>query len=329
MKIDVHSHFLSEAIAQKLETRSQFPYTKFVDGTYHFHCCQGVRFPMTPPFYDLQRKLADMDQAGIDVAILSLAMPGPELLEGSQADEIARLGNDLLAELIAAHPNRFWGYATLGFGDIEASLQELDRCLFTLKFRGLQLFSNIRGKPLDAPEFRPIFSRMAELERAIFIHPTVPLNQNYLMDLVPAPILAFMVDNTLAAMRLALSGVLSEYAMAPIIIPHAGAAIPYLMGRLDGMLEYVGGAGVMQEPSRVLKQLYMDTVVYRPEPLQWCLPLFGAKQLLLGTDHPFGPWHLPVQILEASSCSAHEREQILHGNAERLFVPSTENLTKL
>jgi aminocarboxymuconate-semialdehyde decarboxylase len=321
MKIDIHSHFLSMDMAQKLEQRSQFPYTRFIDGTYNFHCCQGLTFPMRPPFYDMPTKLADMDEAGIDVAMLSLAMPGPELLGGAQADDMARFSNDLLAELIAAHPDRFWGYATLGFGDMAATLQELDRCLFTLKFRGLQLFSNINGKPLDAPEFRPIFARMAELGRPIFIHPTVPLNQNYLMDLVPAPILAFMVDNTLSAMRLALSGVLSDYALAPIIIPHAGATIPYLMGRLDGMLPYVGGAGMLKEPGRFLKKLYMDTVVYGPEPLQWCLSLMGPNQLLFGTDHPFGPWRLPGRFLAEAACSDNEREQILHGNAERLFVP--------
>jgi aminocarboxymuconate-semialdehyde decarboxylase len=321
MKIDVHTHFMPEKMAQMLEKRSRFPYTKFVDGTYHLHCCQGLTFPMVSSFYDMQKKLADMDEVGIDVAILSLAIPGPELLGGSQADEMAQLVNDLLAELIAAHPNRFWGYATLGFGDIEASLKELDRCLFTLKFRGLQLYSNLNGKPLDAPEFHPIFARMAELRRPIFIHPTVPLNQNYLMDLVPAPILAFMVDNTLAAMRLVLSGVLAEYATAPIIIPHAGATIPYLMGRLDGMLKYVGGTRAIEEPSQFLKKLYMDIVVYRPEPFEWCLSMMGPSQLLLGTDHPYGPWRLPVQILEESSCSENEREQILHGNAEGLFVP--------
>ena len=80
---------------------------------------------------------------------------------------------------------------------------------------------------MDAPEFRPIFARMAELGKPIFIHPTVPLNQNYLMDLVPVPVLAFLVDNTLAAMRLALSGVLEEHADAPVIIPHAGATVPW------------------------------------------------------------------------------------------------------
>jgi len=321
MRIDVHTHFMSEKVAQRLEKRSHFPYTRFIDGAYHFHCCTGLTLPMTPPLYDMQRKLADMDSAGIDVAILSFGIPGPELLGGPEADEVARLGNDLLAELIAAHPKRFWGYATLGFGDIDASLKELDRCFSTLKFRGLQLFSNLNGKPLDAPEFRPIFARMAELKRPIFIHPTVPLNQNYLMDLVPAPVLAFMVDNTLAAMRLALSGVLAEYATAPIIIPHAGATVPYLMARLDGMMEFFGGPGMLKEPSRVLKKLYMDTVVFRSEPLQWCFSMMGASQLVFGTDHPHGPWHLPGQIVDDLACTASEREQILHGNAERLFIP--------
>jgi len=319
MRIDVHTHFLSEKIARVLEKHHQFPYARVVDGTYHFHCCPGLSLPLAPAAQNLQQKLDDMDSAGIDVAVLSLGIPGPELLGGPEADEVARMVNDLLAEIIAQHPNRFWGYATLGFGDLETSLKELDRCFSSLKFRGLQLFSNLNGKPLDAPEFRPVFARMAELKRPIFIHPTVPLNQNYLMDLIPVPVLAFMVDNTLAAMRLALAGVLAEYAAAPIIIPHVGATVPYLMSRLDGMMEHFGGPNALKEPSRFLKQLYMDTVAYQPEPLQWCFSLMGASQLVLGTDHPYGSWRRPIQFLDTLACTEEEREQIRHGNAERLF----------
>lgn len=320
MKIDVHSHFLSPAMARALEKRSAFPYTRLVDGTYHYHCCNGLTIPMAPPHHDVAVKLAHMDEVGIDVSVLSLAVPGPELLGGVEADEAARLANDLLAEMIAAQPDRFWGYATLGFGDIDASLKELDRCIGTLGFRGLQLYSNLGGRPLDDPRFRPIFARMAELRKPIFIHPTVPLNQNYLTDLVPVPVLAFLVDNTLAAMRLALSGVLEQYAAAPIIIPHAGATIPYLMGRLDSMIGPFGGPGAVKEPSRLLKRLYMDTVVYAPEPFDWCLSLMGAGQLVLGTDYPYGDWRRPLEVLaKASSCTAAERDQIEHGNAQRLF----------
>jgi aminocarboxymuconate-semialdehyde decarboxylase len=320
MRIDVHTHFLSHTMARTLEKRSDFPYSRLVDGSYRFHCCQGLTLPMTPPAHDMQVKLSHMDETGIDVGILSLGVPGPELLGGRQADEMARLTNDLLAELIDAHPDRFWGYATLGFGDVGDSLKELDRCFSTLGFRGLQLYSNINGKPLDDLAFRPVFARMAELGRPIFIHPTVPLNRNYLTDLIPVPAVAFMFDNTLAAIRLALSGVLSAHGGAPIIIPHAGATIPYLMGRLDSMLKRAEGPDVVREPSRLLKRLYMDTVVYEPEPLEWCCSLMGADQLVLGTDHPYGDWRLPSKFVEeAPYLSASEREQIRCGNAKRLF----------
>lgn len=306
-------------MAQRLEKRSQFPYARFLDGTYQFHCAEGLTIPLTPPFFDVERKLADMDSAGIDIAILSPALPGPELLGGAQAEEAAREMNDSLAEIVAVHPNRFWEYATLGFGDMDASLKELDRCINTLGFRGLVLYSNIKGKPLDAPEFRPVFARMAELRRPIFIHPGVPLNQNYLMDMIPAPVLAFTVDTTLAAMRLALSGMLAEYPSLPIIIPHGGGTIPYLMARLDSMLPHFGRPGLPEAPSRYLKTLYMDTAVYAREPLELCAKLMGASRLLLGSDYPFAHWQRPVEVLEEASFSESEREQIRHGNAERLF----------
>ncbi|MBI3757093.1 MAG: amidohydrolase family protein [Deltaproteobacteria bacterium] len=319
MRIDVHSHFLSEKVARVLEKRSRFPYSRFVDGTYHLHCCQGLTMPLLPSGIDMQRKLDEMDSAGIDVAVLSFGIPGPEMLGKTQADKTARLVNDLLAEIIAVHPQRFWGYATLGFGDIDASLKELDRCFSSLQFRGLQLFSNLGGKTLDSPEFRPIFARMAELQKPIFIHPTVPLNLRAMADLIPVPVLAFMVDSTIAAMRLALSGIIAEYSAAPIIIPHVGAAVPYLMARLDGRMAPGGGPGATKAPSEHLKMLYMDTVAYGIEPLQWCYSLMGADHLVLGTDHPYGSWRQPIDLLQQLNCMESEREQMLHGNAERLF----------
>jgi aminocarboxymuconate-semialdehyde decarboxylase len=320
MKIDVHSHFVSEKFAHRLEKRQRFPYGRTVDGRYRFHCCEGMVMPMTPAMFDMERKIADMDTLGIDIAVLSLGVPGPELFPGRQADEIARFHNDLLAEIIARQPDRFWGYATLGFGTVDNAMKELDRCINDLKFRGLQLFSNIRGRPLDLPEFRPIFARMAELRRPIFIHPTVPMNRNYMTDLVPISALAFTVDTTLAAMRLALSGALTEFADAPVIIPHVGGTVPYLMTRLDGSL-FTHPRGI-KEASPILKKLYTDTVVHSVEPLRWCYETIGAGQMLFGTDHPYGQWAYNTTVaVDRLECTPEEREQILHGNAERLFRP--------
>jgi aminocarboxymuconate-semialdehyde decarboxylase len=319
MRIDVHSHFMSEKFARMLEKRSRFPYARLVDGVWRFACCEGLTLPAAQSMFTMERKLADMDSLGIDVAILSLGAPGPELLGGRIADRIAQMHNDLLAELIAAHPDRFWGYATLGFGDLDESLKELDRAIGELKFRGLQLFSNIRGKPLDAPEFRPIFARMAELRRPIFIHPTVPLNRNYLADIIPVPALGFIVDTTLAAMRLAVSGRLAEFSSAPVIIPHVGGALPYLMPRLAGsMLTHQR----FEDPTATLKTLYMDTVVHRVEPLRWCYETMGADHILFGTDHPYGQWaRRTLEALDQLDCPAADRDKMDHANAERLFPP--------
>ena len=321
MRIDVHNHFMSRGLAQALEKFSEFPYSRFVDGAYRFYCHKALTTPMTPEFYNVEKKIDDMDSNGIDVAVLSVSIPGPERVGGSKADELAKIINDELAEIIAKRPKRFWGYASPGFGNIDASLKELDRCFSQLKFRGLGLFSNINGKPLDSPEFRPLFARLAELRRPTFVHPTIPINQSYLMDLIPVPVLSFTTDTTMAGMRLALSGMLSEYATAPIIIPHVGGMIPYLMGRLDGFAELMPQFSQLEEkPGQLLKKLYMDTVVYRLDELKWCFSIMGADHMLFGSDYPYGLWRRPIQMADELPCGAKEREQILHGNAERLFL---------
>lgn len=318
MRIDVHNHYLSKKAAQALEKSSSFPYTRFIDGTYRFFCHSALEVHMTPHFFDIQRKIDDMDSCGIDVAVLSLSVPGPELIGGAKADEVAKIANDELAEIVAKNPKRFWGYAVLGYGDIDESLKELDRCFSVLKFRGLGLYSNLNGRPLDSPELRPIFARLAELKRPAFVHPTVPLNQKYLMDIIPIAALGFIVDTTMAGMRLAMSGTLAEHP-ASIIIPHVGGTIPYLMGRLDCFTELSPAPNVIKQPSQYLKKLYMDTVVYRLDELKWCLSVMGADQMLFGSDYPFAAWRKPSEMLDALACTAEEREKINHLNAERLF----------
>ncbi|MGH7906904.1 MAG: amidohydrolase family protein, partial [Candidatus Binataceae bacterium] len=144
------------------------------------------------------------------------------------------------------------------------------------------------------------------------------MNRNHLIDLIPVSCLGFLVDTTAAAMRLALSGMLTEYAAAPVIIPHVGGALPYLMPRLDGTL-FLHPRDI-GEPSAILKTLYMDTVVHRVDPLRWCYETMGADHLLCGTDHPYGQWaRRSIDALDELQIPAEEKEKINHGNAERLF----------
>ncbi|MGH7908009.1 MAG: amidohydrolase family protein [Candidatus Binataceae bacterium] len=322
MRIDVHNHIFPKKLVALLEKRGHYPYARTQDGALRLHCCEGLAIPNFPSFDSPENKLADMDRVGIDVCILSINLPGPELAGGHDADELARVANDCVAGYVTTNPKRFWGMASLGYGDIDASLKELDRCFNELKFRGLQIFSNINGRTLDDPSLRPIFARMAELKRPMFMHPSCPLNRSHLMELVPVPALAFIYDTTLAAARLALSGMIRKYHDCPIIIPHVGGAIPYLMTRIAEMVtSQYGGSEKEKDPVGAMKALYMDTVAYDPAPLKWCLETMGAEHLLFGSDHPHAGWHRPVEAMNQINCSNEERELMTHGNAERLFRP--------
>lgn len=324
MRIDVHNHIFPKELVRRLEKRSAYPYARPGNGRLGLHCCDDLVIQNFECFTDMSKKLEDMDRIGVDVCILSVNLPGPELaMDPKEADELARIANDGIAEAVALHPKRFWGMASLGYGSIDSSLKELDRCFSQLKFRGMQIFSNIKGKALDDPEFRPVLARMAELKRPIFMHPTAPLNRNYLMQLVPVPALGFIYDTTLAAVRLTLSGRLAELPGLPLIVPHVGGVIPYLMERIIGLLAMYG-PGVIKDPNptATLKRLYVDTVTYEPGPLKLCYETMGADQMLLGTDHPHGPWERPTKLLDQLGCSTEDREKMMHGNAERLFRPA-------
>jgi predicted TIM-barrel fold metal-dependent hydrolase len=323
VRIDVHNHIFPKELTKRLEKRSEYPFARPGNGRLGLHCCDNLTIQNFESFADMGKKLEDMDRVGVDVCILTVNLPGPELaMKPAEADELARIANDGVAEAVALHPKRFWGMASLGYGTIDGSLKELDRCVSQLKFRGLQMFSNIKGKALDDPELRPIFARMAELKRPIFMHPTAPLNRNSLMQLVPVPALGFIYDTTLAAVRLTLSGRLAEFPDLPLIVPHVGGVLPYLMERIVGLIPGYGTGNQESNPRQIFKRLYMDTVTYEPGPLKLCLETMGASQLLLGTDHPHGPWDRPTKLLDQVECSKEDREAMMHGNAERLFRPA-------
>jgi len=129
MRIDIHSHFMSVAFLEHLQGRDTLPLAvRDADG-YITHCTPEFSIHYRPPFFPVQAKLADMDAAGIDLAVLSPGPPSPAVLGGALADSWAARINDELAVMTAAHPGRLAGWACLGFGDVSQTIAEVDRCL--------------------------------------------------------------------------------------------------------------------------------------------------------------------------------------------------------
>jgi predicted TIM-barrel fold metal-dependent hydrolase len=320
MRIDIHSHLMSVAFLEHLRGRDTLPTAMRDADGYITHCAPGLSLPYRAPILTIEAKLADMDAAGIDLAVLSHGLPGPHVLGGSQADGWAARINDELAALTAANPGRFSGWASLGFGDTARTIAEADRCLDKLGLAGFQVWSNLGDCRLDDPSVLPVLEHIAARGAAIHLHPAPPPGQQ---GLAPAIMLgfAFPADTSLAVLRLIGAGLFDR---DPVIITaHLGGVLPWLRERIglwDHAIPPLPDQTHLTLPvGEYLDRLYIDTVGYGAAPLEYCYTQFGADRLLFGSDHPYAAPGLPQALVDGLSCTPAEREQILAGNAQRLL----------
>jgi predicted TIM-barrel fold metal-dependent hydrolase len=324
MRIDIHTHFQCLDFVKHLQGRSTLPRSVLDGGTYIIQCAPGLNVPAVPKSIDMEKKLRDMEDMQIDVAALSHGIPfGPDVLSRREADEWAERINDDLARIIDRYPGKFVGLGSIGFGDCQRSIREVDRCIKQLGFRGLQVFSNVCNKLLDSSDFIPVLKHIGGLGVPIHLHPAVPLNQ---VGLGPASLflsLGFPYDSSLNIVRLIHSGLFDETLDLKLIVAHIGGVIPYLTGRIES---YTTPSAVFPDAPRLthpidsyLRKLYVDTVCYHVEALECCYKVMGAEHMLYGTDHPFGRTDVAAELVAQLSCPASDRELIYHGNAEQLL----------
>jgi predicted TIM-barrel fold metal-dependent hydrolase len=293
-------------------------------GTYVVQCAVGLNVPALPKMIDIEKKLRDMEDMKIDVAVLSHGFPfGADVLGGREADYWAQRINDHLAGIIDRYPGKFVGFGSIGFGDCQQSIAEVDRCIKKLGFKGFQVFSNIGNKVLDSSEFMPILKHIGLLGVPIHLHPAIPLNRIGLDSANMFLPLGFPYDSSLNTLRLIQSGLFDETPDLKLIVAHVGGVIPYLWGRIG---TYSAPSPLVPDAPRLahpldhyLRRLYVDTVCYNVEALKCCYEVMGAEHLLYGTDHPFGRYDVAAELVQQLNCPAHDRDLIHHGNAARLL----------
>jgi aminocarboxymuconate-semialdehyde decarboxylase len=260
---------------------------------------------------DVARRLEDMDRVGIDVEVVSLSTPNVFFTDAEHQPEIARMTNDAYAELIARHPARFKGFASIPMDAPDAALNELHRAIHELKLNGVILLSNIGGKPLTSPEYRPFFAEANRMK--------LPANTEPFREYVLGPIVGFMFDTTLAVARMCFDGMLREFPDIRWIVGHLGGGVPYLMERMDnGWRDFPECREKIDElPSVYLKRLYYDTVNFNPHMLMMVREMIGADRMVLGIDYPhlLGSIERAVSSIESLDISNDERQQIFEGTA--------------
>ena len=264
-----------------------------------------------------------MEDLGIGVSILSHGMPGPELLDGAEADDWASRINDHLAEVIHAYPGKFAAWTTLGWGDTERTIAEIDRCVNQLGFKGIYLFSNINQRTLDTKEFWPVYQYIESLDVPMDMHPTAPINMNGIDHRPLVPGMAFMFDTTLATVRMVMSGLFQEHPNLKLIVPHTGGFVPFIRGRVGRMIDAWTSPeswADLDDTSQVsFDKIYVDTVAHSPDALEYCYKMYGAERLLYGTDHPFAHYGEYNIMIDELDCPESDRDLINQGNAKRLL----------
>jgi len=324
VRIDVHTHHYPAAYFELIERAGgDFSFATDPSGQRIIRYRGSRFFGVTPPMTDPALRLKDMDGAGIDIAILSLSTPNVFFAEGAAQAPVARMVNDAYAELIAAHPERFKGFASIPMDDPDAALAELHRAIDELGLNGVILLSNIRGRPLTDPAYRRFFEEADRMALCVLLHPMLPASADAFRDFVLGPLVGFPFDTTLAVARMCYAGMLRELPNIRWIVAHAGGAIPYVAERLDnGYRDFAEDRAQIDDlPSVYLKRLHYDTVTFSPHVLRLLRDWAGADHMAMGSDYPhkLGDITRAVTTIEALDVTPVERERIFSGTARAIM----------
>jgi uncharacterized protein len=283
------------------------------------------------PICDLgDARIAAMDDGGIDLAVLSLAAPGVEQLDGPTAIRLARECNDELAAAVGRYPERLAGFATLPVSAPEAAAEELERAVRQHGFLGAVINGHSQGRYLDNPYFEPVFDRAATLKVPIYLHPTIPPPA-----VIDACYAGFAADVTFAlatvgwgwhintathVLRLILGGVFDRHPALQIIIGHMGEATSFMLPRFDATLK-PKLTGLRHPVSTYLRENVHYTFANFNDEATYAnlVAQVGVGRVAFSTDYPFGSMKGSRAVLDNLPLTQEDRASISHRNAEQLL----------
>jgi predicted TIM-barrel fold metal-dependent hydrolase len=331
-KIDVFNHIFPASYVEAMQRVAP----AFKDA--------GKRVRGVPMLADLDVRFRVMDAFDGYEQILSIATPPIEAFASpSDAVDLARRANDGMAELVATHHDRFPGFiAALPMNNPEAAIAENVRAVKELGARGIQIFTNVRGKPIVAPEFLPIFETMAGFDLPIWLHPyrgadssDYKTEDRSLYEIWWT--FGWPYETSVAMARIVFEGLFDRFPHLKIITHHMGAMAPFFEGRLGPGMDQLGARTSDEDYTVVLKRLrkrpleyfrmfYADTALFGAYDATVCgLSFFGVDKVLFASDSPFDPEKGPmyiretIKIVDRLPISAADRERIYSGNAIRLL----------
>ena len=328
MKVDIFTHIVPKKYIEALEKKAP-------PGFYMAEAIGGI-----PTLTDLDVRFRILDRYDDLMQVLTMGAPAVEQIFGPKdAAELAKLANDEMAELVFKYPERFAGaVASLPMNNMDAALKETDRAINDLKFKGVQIFTPINGKPMDHLDFWPLYEKMAQYNLPIWIHPqrdrAIPdYSTEQRSKYTIAALFGWPYETTAAMTRLIFSGVLRTYPNIKFITHHAGGMVPFFEQRIEEFyniaemrLQSRFMRSVTETPLESYRRFYNDTAIYGSTPGLMCAyAFFGAEHMLFGTDFPYdshlGDRHIreTIRSIEEMDIPESEKKLIFEGNARKIM----------
>lgn len=275
-------------------------------------------------------RIADMDAAGIDLQVLSNTGPGPDLVPGAAGVELARAMNDHLADAVAAHPDRFAGFAVLPMLAPDACAAELERAVRELGFPGALVNGTTDGRFLDDPAYDPLLAAAVDLDVPIYIHPHLapaPVRAAYYSDLpegsarvLEAAGWGWHSETAIHVLRLVLSGALDRHRKLKLIVGHMGEMLPMMLARADEVFAF--DTDHLERPisEAVVEQVWVTTSgIFTEPPFLAALLTFGIDRLMFSVDYPYAANAKGRAFLDRLTLTPADMAKLTHGNAEALL----------
>lgn len=305
MKIDVFCHFMPPKYLAALQKKARLTvdYNRELDNAANTN---------------LDVRLRLMERYPEVLQVLSISQPPLDKVASPEDSvDLARIANDELAELAVKYPDRFiGGVACLPMNNIDAALDEADRAIKDLGFRGVEIYTNVNGDGPDAPQFRPLYEKMVQYDLPIWIHPC----RGGTGDMA---LFGWPYETSAAVLKLVAGGIIRDLPDIKFIIHHGGSMVSFFEGRIKWMFPLEFG-GEIHNPREQFRKFYCDTAVYGSTAALMCsYEFFGADHILFGTDMPLGPRFgltgETIRSIERADITAEEKENIFRNNAVNLL----------
>lgn len=271
-------------------------------------------------------RIAAMNEAGIDLQVLSMTMPGPQGLPREAAVAVARDANDRMADAIHAHPGRFAAFATLPTPDVQTAVKELERAVTTLGFKGTMINGHTNGEFLDDRKFWPIFEAAEGFGVPVYLHPRDPhpaaavYFEGY--PEIATAAWGFTADTVYHFLRLIFAGVFDAFPKLTFILGHLGEGLPFYLDRIEDHTTLAAKRrGLKKSVAEVMRGNVMVTTSgnFSAAAFRCTVEVLGIDRVIFAVDWPYEANKLAMAFLDKLDLAPDDREKLAHGNAERLL----------